>query len=468
MLIPEVTARSLAKRAFTFKSSVFLVFMVIFHHLKVVKIFKTKNKLEVKNMKENKNFNHLSLDQRHLISEGLMNGKTFTAIAQSIGVDRTTVVREIKRNRQATRYDQDNRPMECIHFDNCDFVRCKGRDHCPQYMIEPCRFRDTKYVCHRCNKKASCKNMKYYYSARIADNQYHKNLVETRSGPKIAPEKVALLNDILTDNISSKKQSPYHIYASNERIMPICLATLYDYIKKGILNTKYMHLPKAVSYKQRDKVIEYSPTDAAYKAGRTYDDYKKHLALTHPEDVVQMDTVLGKINEKAALLTLLFEKSNLLIAIKLETKTAISVRQALRSILKRVGKDIYSMLFGIQLTDNGSEFKSPKLIEQTTPDGEILNTVFYCDVHRSTQKAKIENCHRLIRLVIPRGTSLSKINQDKVSLMCHHINSLRRESLNGISAYDAFVKQYGLHIADLLGLERIPDNEVCLNESLII
>lgn len=416
---------------------------------------------------QNKKFNHLTLEQRQLISEGIMNGKTFTAIAQMINVDRTTVSREIKRYRQETKFNEKGRPMECIHFNNCEFLRCKGRNLCPKYMAEPCKFRDTHYVCHRCNRKIGCRNIKYYYSARIADDKYNENLKKSRSGIKTSANQIALINDILTDRISKKKQSPYHIYASFEHLIPVSLSTMYKYIGKGILNTRYMDLPKAVTYSKRKEEVDFTPTEIAHRAGRSYEDYKKFLATAHPEDVVQMDTLLGRINEKAALLTLLFEKSNLIIAVKLEQKNAISVRQALRAIARRLGEDNYAKLFGTILTDNGSEFKCPSLIDYVTPDGEILSSVYYCDPYKSNQKAKIENCHRMIRKVIPKGTSLLSVNQDKVSLICNHVNSLRRESLNGLSSYDAFVKQYGTSMANLLGLRRIPDNEVCLNELLI-
>ena len=58
----------------------------------------------------------LSLDERIQIQKGIENGKPFNAIASEIGKDRSTVSREVKRNRKriigASR--QENQP--CMHM----------------------------------------------------------------------------------------------------------------------------------------------------------------------------------------------------------------------------------------------------------------------------------------------------------------------------------------------------------------
>lgn len=415
-----------------------------------------------------KTFNHLDFNQRQLISEGLMKNKTFTQIANEIGVSRTTVSREIKRNRIKTgSYFKDGKPMECIHFDTCTHIRCKGPHKCSEYVAHTCARREKYLVCHACRKQASCRYIKYHYSARKADVAYDKKLSDSRSGIRATSQEIAMMDDIVNNRITKNKQSPYHIYASNEHLMPVCLSTFYRYVNYGILEIKHIHLPKAVRYKTRKKEKDYTPTDIAYKNGRTYADYKNHLALILPNDVVQMDTVLGKINEPQAILTLLFEKSDLLIGLKLEKRNLLYVRQTLKRLCQYLGFEQYAKLFNILITDNGKEFQNPSFIDMYDNLGERISTVFYCDPYASWQKAKIENCHRLVRRVIPKGFSLKPFCQDHISLMCNHINSLKREYLNGLSAYEAFVKQYGSDIADLLGLYPIPENEVCLNPILL-
>ena len=58
----------------------------------------------------------LSLDERIQIQKGIENGRSFNAIASEIGKDRSTVSREVRRNRKriigASR--QESRP--CIHM----------------------------------------------------------------------------------------------------------------------------------------------------------------------------------------------------------------------------------------------------------------------------------------------------------------------------------------------------------------
>ena len=50
-------------------------------------------------MNNNNAFSHLTLDERRIILTGIINGSTKTAIAQTIGKDKSTVGKEIKLHR---------------------------------------------------------------------------------------------------------------------------------------------------------------------------------------------------------------------------------------------------------------------------------------------------------------------------------------------------------------------------------
>lgn len=419
-------------------------------------------------MKQNKKFNHLEFEQRQILSEGVMNGKSFTKIAQEVGVSRTTVARELQRNRKAKMYqDSNGRPCECINLDKCNHIRCKGRVNCEEYEALICPLREKRYVCHGCHRFGSCRNITYYYSAKNADIEYRDNLVKSRSGIKASIQEIALIDDIFSDRIKHNKQSPYHVFVENEHLLPVSLSTIYRYISAGILKTRYVDLPKAIYYSVRQKKIVYNPTDIAYRNGRTYNDFLQFVALALPSDIVQMDTVIGKRNEKEAILTLLFEKSNFLVAIKLHQKNSLNVHTALRLLYKRLGQDNYKKLFHTILTDNGPEFQAPSLIDVVDQEGELISSVYYCDPYKSNQKAKIENVHRLIRRIIPKGISIKNLTQHQLTDICNNINSIKRKTFEGLSAYSCFTTQYGVEIANLLGASQVPEKEVCISPLLI-
>ena len=86
---------------------------------------------------------------------------------------------------------------------------------------------------------------------------------------------------------------------------------------------------------------------------------------------------------------------------------------------------LFSYLFQIILTDNDSGFIVPDPIEFNY---EFPRTnLFYCNPMQSQQKEKIEVAHEYIRRYIPKGTSFNNITQEKLTLICNHINSVSRE-----------------------------------------
>ncbi|PWL80466.1 MAG: hypothetical protein DBY24_05935, partial [Prevotellaceae bacterium] len=62
--------------------------------------------------------------------------------------------------------------------------------------------------------------------------------------------------------------------------------------------------------------------------------------------------------------------------------------------------------------------------------------IYYCDPNRSDQKGALEKNHEYIRYVLPKGTSFEKMTDKTTLLLLNHINSEKRDSLNGHSPYE--------------------------------
>ena len=117
----------------------------------------------------------------------------------------------------------------------------------------------------------------------------------------------------------------------------------------------------------------------------------------------------------------------------------------------------------VLLTDNGKEFTNIELIKTVS---DKIN-IFYCHPYSSFEKGSIENNHELIRRVIPKGVSLKPYTQKEVNLLCSHINSLCRESLDGKSPFDLVNKYISETKIDKLGLSKIDPLDVCLIPDLL-
>lgn len=104
-------------------------------------------------------FSHLTLEERRIIHTGIINGSTKTAIAQTIGKDKSTVGKEIRLHRTLTH--KCKMPLECNHYRKCPFERQCTPD-CPEYEPFRCSRRDrTPGACNGCSNWSRCRFDKY-------------------------------------------------------------------------------------------------------------------------------------------------------------------------------------------------------------------------------------------------------------------------------------------------------------------
>ena len=379
---------------------------------------------------------HLTLSDRNDVQLGLERGETFKAIAQLILKDPTTVSKEVKRNKQIRDSTSNNLP-------------------CPLLDKPP-------FVCNGCSKRRqNCGYQKIFYLAKQAQKQYEQTLVEAREGTPLNSQTFWDMDKIISEGVK-KGQHIYHILKTHN--LDVSSSTVYRHIRKGYLSIAPIDLTRAVKFKERrTSNLPSIPKEA--KKGRSYEDFQNYLALNQLNSWLEMDTVMGRTGGKV-LLTFNLSFCNFIFARLLENKTALEVTKHLYDIkntLYEADKDFFQ-LFPVILTDNGGEFARVKDIEMDIR-GEIK--LFFCDPNRSDQKGRIEKNHTLIRDILPKGTSFDNLTQEDINLVCSHVNSVKRAALNGKSAYELFAFTYGEEIPKLLGISKIPAEDVCQSSKLL-
>ena len=379
---------------------------------------------------------HLTLSDRNDIQLGLERGETFKAIGQLILKDPTTVSKEVKRNKQIRDSTSNNLP-------------------CPLLDKAP-------FVCNGCSKKRqNCGYQKIFYLAKQAQKQYEQTLVEAREGTPLNSQTFWDMDKVISDGVK-KGQHIYHILKTHN--LDVSSSTVYRHIRKGYLSIAPIDLVRAVKFKERKKSkLPSIPKEA--KEGRSYEDFQNYLTLNQLESWLEMDTVMGRMGGKV-LLTFNLSFCNFIFARLLESKTALEVTKHLYDIknnLHEADKD-FCQLFPVILTDNGGEFARVDDIEM---DVRGESKLFFCDPNRSDQKGRIEKNHTLIRDILPKGTSFDNLTQEDINLVCSHVNSVKRAALNGKSAYELFAFTYGEEIPKLLGISKIPAEDVCQSSKLL-
>jgi len=187
---------------------------------------------------------------------------------------------------------------------------------------------------------------------------------------------------------------------------------------------------------------------------------------THPDTpVVQMDTVEGTKGGKV-LLTIHFTNSQFMLAFIRDANTSQSVIDVFNDLESKLSFEIFSTLFPVILTDNGSEFSNPLSIE-FNKQGHQRTHIFYCDPSAPYQKGAVENNHEFIRRIIPKGKSFDAYAQYDVNLMLSHINSYGRKKLNNQSPSSVFSFLHKNDILKKLGINIIQPNDIILTPRLL-
>jgi IS30 family transposase len=207
------------------------------------------------------------------------------------------------------------------------------------------------------------------------------------------------------------------------------------------------------------------------KVGRDHSAFLKYAASEPFLLFTELDTVEGskRDQDKTRLLTFIFVKVRLFFSVLIPDGLSASVARVFDALYEKLGLDDFKFMFGTLLTDNGSEFSNPERIE-FSPSGERRSWVFYCNPYASWEKGAIEVCHELFRRIIPKGSSLKDLDDDKVCLINSHINSYIRESNGSMSAYDTFANAFperAVRILNLLKIQRIDPQKVILHPSLV-
>lgn len=439
---------------------------------------------------------HMTLDDRLEIEAGLKKQETLTNIARSLSKDLSTIRKEIIKHRNKIYPSTFNSPRNlCVHFYNktcekvniCGLEGCKTKcysckrhfcnkicDNYKEYLCE--HLLHKPYCCNGCENRKQCRLIKMIYIAKDADKDYHKTLKNSRTGPRISENGLNYINDNVAPRV--KNGQSFESIVLSDKNIEVSVSTLYDYTNKDYIeNLNILDLPKKASYKQRNKKEKDTNDNEKnkniinkLKETRNYNCFLKFTKDNPSFNISEMDTVYGNKNgEGKVLLTLLFRKSNFMIAILLKNRKAETVNNALTILKNKLKTDIFTLLFRVLLTDNGVEFNMIEDIENIENQQKI--NLFFCDAGESTQKAKIEKNHVEVRKILPKGTSFDNLKQRDINLVMSHVNCYKRKKLNGLSPYEVIAKQYGIdfanHLMDLLGYQIINPKDVVLKPKLL-
>ena len=388
---------------------------------------------------------HLDLNKRIKIEKGIEKNLNFSQIAKEINKSPRTVSYEILKNR---------------NIEHC--LSWVGKYKTCEKTLKP------PYVCNTCPSRKGCRKTRYYYYAEDAQGKYEKLRSESRTGIDMTSTEFKELNKIVSNEIKNG-HSFAMIIRNHKDEFSVGKRTLYNYVEKGYLDIINLDLPRKVRYKKRKKNNTNIPKkDTKIRINRTYEHFKDYVKNYNDNNfninIVEMDTVEG-VKGESLLLTLLWRQANFMLAFKIENKEPDSVNAFFSYLKEILGYEKFHELLPIILTDNGIEFSKPDEIEFN--GYHVYKTrLFYCDPGHSEQKGKIEVNHEYIRRFIPKGISFDTYSQDDINLMLNHINSVKRDSLNGDNPYTLMKDFLSREIIELFDIKEIEQKDIILKNKL--
>ena len=375
----------------------------------------------------NKNL-HLTAQERLIIEKGIENGSTKAAIALTIGKDKSTVGKEIKKHRELVH--KSSYKINCANMKNCSHNHVC--DNCADFKPFTCNRRDrSPGACNGCSKYTHCRYDKYRYKADFSHKKYREDLVDSRTG----------------------------IYIENGIFREFGLLDIDLRIK-----TKRKITKKASNkYKKRE--------DKKYLNGRTYDDFINYTAENKNLSVVEMDTVYNNGSTGPFMQTFKFLDYSFMFIVYQEEKTAKSMVEGVDLLEKILGEDLFSEEVAIIKTDRGSEFCDAEGFEKEENESRRTR-IFYCDPMASGQKGSLENNHKEIRYICPKENDLKDLglnSQEKANLIVSHINSQSKEHLKGKSPLEVmeFMNPALYQKFKDFGIERINKDNIVLKPYLL-
>ena len=351
-----------------------------------------------------KQYKHLNIKERVKI-ETMMNdqlevyGKVnITKIAQKLNRSKSTISREIRRNRFVV-------VTEVFNKDS---------------IFKKKKVITFEYESTEANEKA-LKKQKEKGTSRIK-LLYNKQLIKE-------------VNRLLKEEGKSPDIVAYKIRENKTFNVKVSTNTIYDGIRKGYLevSTKDRKRMKDKSRRcrvERNKIPE-SKKDRSIELRPDYINNRKEFGH------FEMDLVLGKQGkDKECLLTLTERKTRFEIVIKLNNKSSSEVIGAINSIKEHL-KGYSSEIFKSITTDNGSEFSRYEEIE------EILGTmIYFCHPGASYEKGTNERHNGMLREYIPKGSDISKYSAEDLDRIVSKLNDLERKKLNYYTPYMKILEEY--------------------------
>ena len=337
------------------------------------------------NCKE-KQYHHLTENDRAtiqaLIEQKDENGKRLfnnSYIANYLGVDKSTISRELRKRKSYRLMVRSGRSIEK-----------------PYNAVDA----QNNYIFKRGLSKGEYKLRKYPKMAKFIEDKIKID--------KWAP-------DVIVGYMRK------HKYFDRDGFCEITTPTIYNAIRLGIIKVKITdtrRMKEIPEYKYQNK-FSLPANKISYSIENRPEEINDRSIFGHFE----IDTVIGTSRGKhECLLTITERKTKYEIIFKISSKTAEAVVNKINQIKSFMNKH-YNKIFKSYSTDNGSEFSDFLGIIK-----DSKTSIYFCHPYCSGEKGTNEKQNSMIRYFIPKKTLIENYSFEEINEIANWMNNYPRKS----------------------------------------
>lgn len=315
---------------------------------------------------------HLTIKERGQIEILLKQNVKKTKIAEIIGISRSTLYEELKRG-TVDQLDTNLRRHRVYFADTAQSVYDKNR----KWSVNAYKYME-------------CSDFLQYVEDQILNN-------------KMSPETICGY---------VRKTSLFE--------HTVCAKTIYNYIDLGLIHVKNIDSQLKVKYNAKKQY------NRKHKKilGKSIDERPQLINDRQEFGHWEIDTVIGTKRKGAPVLLTLTERvTRKLITVKIASRIAEAVNEAIKKIIDNYGENS-DKIFKSITSDNGSEFSS------LSDALKYIADVYFAHPYSSFERGTNEKHNSLLRRFFPKGRSFAKLSDEAIHKAQEWINNLPRKMFN--------------------------------------
>jgi len=276
-------------------------------------------------------------------------------------------------------------------------------------------------------KKGLCEQMDTHLRKSIvylADyaQQNHNTAVVKRGRKRKLQSDDAYLQAINEKVVNDKYSPEAAMHTVPDR--KICVKTYYNYVHAGYLSgITENNLPYVKKKKKKKSAI----TPKRLVKGRSIEQRPEVINKRQEVGHWEMDTVYSSRDDRTCLLVLTERVKREELIFQIPDRTALSVVSALNRLERKVGSKAFREKFKTITCDNGVEFSNWEGIEKSIRNKTPRTTVYFCHPYCSSERGSNENQNKMIRRWIPKGDDIGLYSPEEIQRIQEWINNYPRK-----------------------------------------